>query len=128
LTNGRPIRTASPSLSVSGRPSPSSSTGLTPCHVVTGSTTSTLRFSADCTTTGAAALRPRTRTSNRYSPDLPPGAWKRTKRERLPRPRLRMSRSPTRRSVHAKRPPGELTATVARVPAATGSESDCALR
>ncbi len=69
--------------SVSGRPSPSSSTGLSPCHVVAGSTTSTSRGCWDCTTTGAATLRVRVRTSNRYSPDLPPG------RREVHDPRLR---------------------------------------
>ena len=47
------------------------------------------------------------------------GAVKRTTREREPRPRLRISRSPTRRSVQVKRR-GDETATAARVAAVDG--------
>ncbi len=122
------MRTGSPAASVSGRPSPSSSTGFEPCHVVAGSTTRTSRACWACTTTGAATLRMRVRASKMYSPDLPPGAEKCTTRERVPRPRSRIWRSPTRRTVQVKFASPELTATAARSPAPTGSASGCALR
>ena len=124
LTNGRPMRTGSPAAERVGAPVAVVVDGVEALPRRRGQHDEHVaRSAADCTTTGAATLRPRVRASKRYRPDLPPGAAKRTSRERVPRPRSRIWRSPTRRSVQLKSPsPGDVTATAARSPAPTGSE------
>ena len=63
-----------PSSSVSGHPSPSSSTLLRPCQVVLGRITRTRSSRTDWTANGTWTARLAVRTSKRYRPDLPPGA------------------------------------------------------
>src|SRR4051812_2987554 len=127
LANGRVSGTAALVSSVSGKPSASSSTGLSPCHVIVGSTTSTRPRRRPWTVSGATVAPLAEVIPTRYTPVGARRGSGMLSAGARPRPCRRGFRDPSGVSVQRSGPLMPLTPTCAVAPERTGSSGGAAL-